>query len=122
MRFAICNELFEGWPWEKVCAFARGLGYEGLEVAPFTLADSAELSAEAARSLARPEHRGVARSGSARFWVTDAGKLVKYTVTIKVQGRMGGADVDGTVLKTVTLSGIGATEVTVPEAARKALE
>ena len=42
MRFAICNELFEGWPWEKVCDFARGLGYEGLEVSPFTLADSAE--------------------------------------------------------------------------------
>lgn len=42
MRFAICNELFEGWEWERVCDFARGLGYEGLEVAPFTLADSAE--------------------------------------------------------------------------------
>jgi sugar phosphate isomerase/epimerase len=42
LRFAICNELFEGWPWERVCDFARSLGYEGLEVAPFTLADSAE--------------------------------------------------------------------------------
>lgn len=42
MRFAICNELFENWPWEKVCEFASGLGYEGLEVSPFTLADSAE--------------------------------------------------------------------------------
>ena len=42
LRFAICNELFEGWPWERVCDFARSLGYEGLEVAPFTLADGAE--------------------------------------------------------------------------------
>jgi sugar phosphate isomerase/epimerase len=42
LKFAICNELFENWPWEKVCDFARGLGYEGLEVSPFTLADSAE--------------------------------------------------------------------------------
>lgn len=42
MKFAICNELFEGWPWEKVCDFVRPLGYEGLEVAPFTLADSVE--------------------------------------------------------------------------------
>lgn len=43
MRFAICNEIFEGWPWEKVCAFAASLGYTGLEVSPFTLADRAEL-------------------------------------------------------------------------------
>jgi sugar phosphate isomerase/epimerase len=42
LRFAICNELFENWPWEKVCDYVAGLGYEGLEVAPFTLADSAE--------------------------------------------------------------------------------
>jgi sugar phosphate isomerase/epimerase len=42
LRFAICNERFEGWPWERVCEFARSLGYEGLEVAPFTLADGAE--------------------------------------------------------------------------------
>ncbi len=38
MRFAICNELFEGWPFDKVCRFSRDTGYEGIEVAPFTLA------------------------------------------------------------------------------------
>ena len=61
MRFAICNELFEGWPWEKVCDFARGLGYEGLEVAPFTLADSAEqVSPQRRAGLRRAaESRGV---------------------------------------------------------------
>ena len=61
MRFAICNELFEGWPWEKVCEFARGLGYEGLEVAPFTLADSAELVSPQRRSELRraAESRGI---------------------------------------------------------------
>lgn len=61
MRFAICNELFEGWPWERVCDFARGLGYEGLEVAPFTLADSAEQIAAGRRAELRraAEARGV---------------------------------------------------------------
>jgi sugar phosphate isomerase/epimerase len=38
MRFAICNELFEGWEFDRVCRFVKGAGYDGLEVAPFTLA------------------------------------------------------------------------------------
>jgi sugar phosphate isomerase/epimerase len=38
MRFAICNELFEGWEFERVCRFVKSAGYDGLEVAPFTLA------------------------------------------------------------------------------------
>jgi sugar phosphate isomerase/epimerase len=61
VRFAICNELFEGWPWERTCEFARGLGYQGLEVAPFTLADSAEqVSPQRRRELRRAaESRGV---------------------------------------------------------------
>lgn len=43
MKFGICNELFENWPWERICDFAREVGYHGIEVAPFTLADRAEL-------------------------------------------------------------------------------
>jgi sugar phosphate isomerase/epimerase len=38
MRFAICNELFEGWPFGRVCQYVKSVGYDGLEVAPFTLA------------------------------------------------------------------------------------
>jgi sugar phosphate isomerase/epimerase len=38
MRYAICNETFEGWDHARVCRFVAGLGYQGLELAPFTLA------------------------------------------------------------------------------------
>jgi len=38
IRLGICNELFEGWDFKDVCKTVRGLGYDGLEIAPFTLA------------------------------------------------------------------------------------
>lgn len=38
MKFAICQELFEGWSWENQCAAIARIGYTGIEVAPFTLA------------------------------------------------------------------------------------
>ncbi|MBV8572046.1 MAG: sugar phosphate isomerase/epimerase [Acidobacteriaceae bacterium] len=38
-RFAICNELFQNMPLSEGCAAAQGLGYSGIELAPFTLAD-----------------------------------------------------------------------------------
>lgn len=38
MKFAICQELFEGWDWERQCRFIAEVGYQGIEVAPFTLA------------------------------------------------------------------------------------
>lgn len=38
MRYAICNETYEGWDHDRICRHAAGLGYGGLEMAPFTLA------------------------------------------------------------------------------------
>jgi sugar phosphate isomerase/epimerase len=38
MRYALCNEMFEGWDFARVCQTSRAIGYTGLEVAPFTLA------------------------------------------------------------------------------------
>ena len=52
MKIAICNELFEGWPIEEVFEYTAQLGYEGIEIAPYTLADSVlDLSAKRRREI-----------------------------------------------------------------------
>lgn len=38
-RFAICNELFQSLSFNDTCREVRALGYEGLEIAPFTFSD-----------------------------------------------------------------------------------
>lgn len=40
MKFGICNEGFKGWSFEKTVSYVASIGYEGIEIAPFTLADS----------------------------------------------------------------------------------
>lgn len=38
MKFAICNEVFEGWDLEKTFEFVAKIGYDAVEIAPFTIA------------------------------------------------------------------------------------
>ena len=38
-RYAICNEIMQDWAWSRQCSYAAEIGYQGLEVAPFTLAN-----------------------------------------------------------------------------------
>jgi len=39
MKFAICNETYQGWDFERTCAHIAETGYQGVEIAPFTLKD-----------------------------------------------------------------------------------
>jgi sugar phosphate isomerase/epimerase len=52
MRFSICNEIFQGWKPEATLEYCARLGYEGLEIAPFTLAKTVgEISLQERRHL-----------------------------------------------------------------------
>lgn len=47
MKYAICNELFQDWPFERAFSYARETGYTGVEIAPFTMNTNAfEISPE----------------------------------------------------------------------------
>jgi sugar phosphate isomerase/epimerase len=53
MKFAICNETFLDWPFEKAFAFAAACGYSGIEIAPFTLDHDARKISPARREQVR---------------------------------------------------------------------
>ncbi len=47
IKFGICSEIFEGWEMEKAMQYAKDVGYDGIEIAPFTIAQYVtEISAE----------------------------------------------------------------------------
>jgi sugar phosphate isomerase/epimerase len=54
MKFAICNETFQDWPFDKAFSFARQCGYTGIEFAPFTINKNAyDISADRRREVRR---------------------------------------------------------------------
>jgi sugar phosphate isomerase/epimerase len=53
MKFAICNETFQDWPFDEAFAFAAECGYTGIEIAPFTIADLATDISAAKREQVR---------------------------------------------------------------------
>ena len=55
MKFAVCNETFQDWPFEKAFEFARKCGYTGIEFAPFTIDKNAFNISKQRRSEVRQQ-------------------------------------------------------------------
>ena len=69
MQFGICNEIFQGWNIDDTFAFAAKAGYDLVEVAPFTIANSVNDISAAQRAGLRD---AAARAGigiSGLHWV-----------------------------------------------------
>lgn len=62
MRFSLCNEVLSGLSLEQQCEYAAKCGYDGLEIAPYTLFESpdAVTAAEVSRVRAVIEKSGLA--------------------------------------------------------------
>ena len=63
MRIALCNEVIAPMPFPAQCEYAAKLGYDGLEIAPYTLSEE-------------PHRMGAARVAAARAAAEDAGIAV----------------------------------------------
>jgi sugar phosphate isomerase/epimerase len=55
MKFGICNEIFKDWnDIERTIEYVKSIGYDGLEIAPFTLAQYVtDINAETRRRIVR---------------------------------------------------------------------
>jgi D-psicose/D-tagatose/L-ribulose 3-epimerase len=60
VRIALCNEVIAPMPFPAQCVYAAKLGYDGLEIAPYTLSDE-------------PHRLGAAQIAAARGAAQDAG-------------------------------------------------
>jgi hypothetical protein len=80
------------------------------------------LTPDAAAKLAPSEYRSVARGGTAKLWISRDGVIVQYAITLRLQGQLGNAVIDGTSTRKVVLTDVNATRVVVPEGAKKAIE
>jgi D-psicose/D-tagatose/L-ribulose 3-epimerase len=108
MRIALCNEVLAGMPLTRQCEFAARLGYDGLEIAPFTLSDAPEKisTAVAGKIRATVEASGLVVTGLHWLLVkpeglslTDPDTTVRAR-TVAVMIRLTGlcAELGGTVL------------------------
>ena len=62
-RHSICNEAFDKWPFADACKAIRKAGYTGIEIAPFTLAETpGEITA-----AQRAEYRDIIGSEGLKF-------------------------------------------------------
>lgn len=108
MKFAVCNEMFEGWEFAKVCRVARDAGYSGVEIAPFTLGKQAnDISASeraAIRKAAGEEGIEIAGlhwllAGTAGYHINSADKAIRdRTVAYLIDLVNLCADLGGTVM------------------------
>jgi D-psicose/D-tagatose/L-ribulose 3-epimerase len=90
VRIALCNEVIAPMPFPAQCEYAAKLGYDGLEIAPYTLSEE-------------PHRMGSARIAAARAAAEDAGIAVTglHWLLVKPAGLSISAKDDAVRQKTV---------------------
>ena len=82
MKIALCNEVLRDWPLDRQAGYAAALGYDGLEIAPFTLDPAGPVAVTldmAAKARETVEAEGVVVSGL--HWLLVAPDGPEYSIT-----------------------------------------
>ena len=69
MKFGICNEIFEGWSLDETFVYCKNLGYDALEIAPFTIASRVTEIPADLRAKIRDSAEGAGIAISGLHWV-----------------------------------------------------
>ena len=79
MKLSLCNEVIRDLPFERQCELAAELGYEGLELAPFTFGEETYRMPAGVRAVIRGAcaDAGIAISGL--HWLLVAPKELSIT-------------------------------------------
>lgn len=80
MKFGMCNEFCQDWQIEQVFDLAKEVGYDGVEIAPFTLAESVtEIDAARRKQIRREaEKRGLEIAGLHWLLVSPKGLYMNH--------------------------------------------
>ena len=69
VRWASCNEMFEGWDIASQLGCLASLGYQGVEIAPFTMAARASEISSARRREVRTEAARLGLTVTGLHWL-----------------------------------------------------
>jgi sugar phosphate isomerase/epimerase len=108
MKIALCNEVLAPMPFARQCEFAAAVGYDGLELAPFTLSDEPHVMIPQERAAIRRAAADAGLAVTGLHWLLLAPKGLSITSpddavrarTVDVMRRLIGlcADLGGRVL------------------------
>ena len=79
MRISLCNEVIRAFPIEQQFVFARQIGYEGLEIAPFTLGEEPHRLPAARRTQVRNAARAAGMTITSLHYLMLAPKALSIT-------------------------------------------
>ena len=104
-RQSICNEVYQGWDFAVACRSIRSIGYDGIEIAPFTLAeDPAKIPVEQRR-----EYRSIMEGEGLEFvglhWLMLAPKGLHVTTPDEELRKRSWRHVDGLIDLCADLAG-----------------